>query len=270
MIRATPKSVSFASCAGVTGRSGIRMFDGLTSRWTTRSPWAWASAPHSAMPISTMSRSDRRPASSSWPERRAADQLGDQVRPFVVDGRLVQRDDPGVGQAGGRAGLALEPPADDPLAGQQLDGDVALQSLVAGVPNRPEPARAEAAVQAIAVEDDRAAVLGGGPAAGGAERGGPRSARACARGRRLGAVVQRAAVVHRARDRVPLPCLRGVERGRLSVSARAKRATALCPYGGFSTLQWASLLSCSPLYAVILRCPESCGGSEEPVVLRRS
>src|SRR5207302_1181098 len=50
MMRATPKSVSFASCAGVAGCSGTRMFDGFTTRWTTHSAWAWASAPHGAEP----------------------------------------------------------------------------------------------------------------------------------------------------------------------------------------------------------------------------
>jgi len=51
-------------------------------------------------------------------------------------------------------GLALEAPADDPLAGQQLDRHVALQPLVAGQPHGAEPARPEPAVQAVAVEHE--------------------------------------------------------------------------------------------------------------------
>ncbi len=53
-------------------------------------------------------------------ERGAADVLRDQVRPVVVDRSFVQRDDPRISEAGGRAGLALEPPADDALAGEDL------------------------------------------------------------------------------------------------------------------------------------------------------
>ena len=63
--RATPKSVSLASCARLGGCSGISTLDGLTSRWTTPCAWAWASASHSATPMRTMSRSDSRPAASN-------------------------------------------------------------------------------------------------------------------------------------------------------------------------------------------------------------
>ncbi len=141
--RATPKSVSLAGCARLVGCSGMRMFDGFTSRWTM--PWACAcpSASHRAdrdlddVPI-------RQPAGlEQRGERRSADQLGDEVRAVIVDGRLVQRDDRRVGQPRGDPGLALEPAADDAFAGENLDRDIAIEALVVAHPDGPEPARPE-------------------------------------------------------------------------------------------------------------------------------
>ena len=116
MTRATPKSVSFAGWARLVGWSGTSTLDGLTSRCTTPCAWAWPSASHSAI----RDRDDvavRQPAGLEQRRQRlAADELGDQVGTVVVDGRLVQGDDPRVGQPRGGAGLALEAAADDSLA----------------------------------------------------------------------------------------------------------------------------------------------------------
>ena len=91
-------------------------------------------------------------------ERRAVDQLGDQVGALVVDRRLVQSHDPGMGEPRGRPRLALEAPTATPnhaRAGQDLDGDLAVQALVVGQPNRGEPTRAQAPAQAVAAEHER-------------------------------------------------------------------------------------------------------------------
>ena len=133
------------------------MLEGLTSRWTIPSSCAWASASQSAIPIPTMSRSDSRPSSSSCVQRPAAHQLGDQIGTLVVDRRLVEGHDPRMRETGGRAGLALEAAADDPLRGQDLDRHIALQALVAGHPDRAEGSGAEPAVEAVAVQDEREA-----------------------------------------------------------------------------------------------------------------
>jgi len=90
------------------------------------------------------------------PEGGPAHQLRDEVRALVVDRRFVQGHDPRMAESRGGPRLALEATADNPLGRKHLDRDVALQSLVAGVPDCPEPARSKAAVQAIPVQDDRA------------------------------------------------------------------------------------------------------------------
>src|SRR5205807_510014 len=91
-------------------------------------------------------------------ECRTADELGDEVGAVVVDRGLVQRHDARMAEARGRAGLALEPPSDDPLARQELDRHVALEPLVARVPHGAEPAGPEAAMEAVAIEDQRALI----------------------------------------------------------------------------------------------------------------
>ena len=83
------------------------------------------------------------------------DELRDQVGALVVDRRLVQRDDSGVREPGRRPGLALEASADDPLAGENLDRHLAVESLVARQPYGGESAGAEPPPQAIATEHDR-------------------------------------------------------------------------------------------------------------------
>ena len=83
-------------------------------------------------------------------ERAAADELGDQVGALIVDGGLVQRHDRGVLKPRGGASLALEAGVDHALARQHLDGDVAVQALVAGRPDRAECAAAEALAKAVA------------------------------------------------------------------------------------------------------------------------
>ena len=89
-------------------------------------------------------------------ERRPLDELGDEIRTLVIDRGLVQRDDPGVREPGRGASLALEPPAYDALAGEDLDRDVAVEPFVAREPHGGEAASPEPAAEAVALEDDRA------------------------------------------------------------------------------------------------------------------
>ena len=86
-------------------------------------------------------------------ERRAADELGDEVDRLVVAARLVERDDARMLQPRGSERLALRARGDmlvvqlDPL-----DGDGPVQSLVVREPDDSERARAEAPNQSVAVE----------------------------------------------------------------------------------------------------------------------
>ena len=91
----------------------------------------------------TMSRSDSRPVGQQPRRASRRDELGDQVGALVVDRRLVQGDDPGMGEPRGGPRLTLEAAVDDELAREDLDRDVALQPLVAGHPDRAERARAD-------------------------------------------------------------------------------------------------------------------------------
>src|SRR5436305_13220301 len=69
-----------------------------------------------------------------------------------------------------RAGLALEPSAGDPLAGEQFDRDLPVEVLVTGLPDGAEGAGAQSALEAVAVEDEWAGVGGRTAGARGADR----------------------------------------------------------------------------------------------------
>ncbi len=86
-------------------------------------------------------------------EGGAPHQLGDQIGALVVHRGLVQGDDARMRQARGHSRLAFEPAPHDPLAGKYLDRHVALEAFVAGLPDGPEGARAQAPIQPVAVED---------------------------------------------------------------------------------------------------------------------
>ena len=88
-------------------------------------------------------------------ERRAADELGDQVGAVVVSPGLVERDDVRVLEPRGRLRLALETARVDALAQHDLDRHLAVEALVVGLPHRAEAAGAEPALQAVAPEHDR-------------------------------------------------------------------------------------------------------------------
>ena len=72
---------------------------------------------------------------------------------MLVRGQLVDRHDARVVQARGGARLALDPLTGPALARNRLDGHLALELLVPCEPYHPEPARAQAALQAVAAED---------------------------------------------------------------------------------------------------------------------
>ena len=83
---------------------------------------------------------------------------------------------PGCEQPSGGPRLALEAPADDPLARQDLDRDVALEPFVASQPDRPEAAGAQPPVKPVALQDQPglAGASGGVHAAPSEPRAGPR------------------------------------------------------------------------------------------------
>ncbi len=121
-------------------------------------------------------------------ERVAADELGDEVDRPVVAAGLEQRDDRRVRQAGGGQRLLLGPRGGGAAGDRDpLDGDEALEALVARQPDRAEPARAELLEQRVAVEDQGAG--GGSVVLGGLHLGSifaVSGTRSCAHGRDSG------------------------------------------------------------------------------------
>ena len=106
----------------------------------------------------------KRAAGDQLGECIAVDQLADQVEGVVDCAGLVQRDDRRVRQARGGQRLARRPLA-VPVGTQPdpLDGDLAMQELVAGAPHLAEAAAAESLEQLVAAEDR---ALGGDRQAG--------------------------------------------------------------------------------------------------------
>ena len=152
-MRATPKSVSLATPAPSCGRSGTITLPGLTSRWTTPRPCAWASASHSATPTRSTSRSDSSPSRMQLGQRAPAHELGDQVDGLVVAPGLVEGDDPRVRQARRGARLALGARRHRGVVHRDaLDRDGALEVLVLGQPHDAEAARADLAHEPVAAE----------------------------------------------------------------------------------------------------------------------
>ena len=100
--RAIPKSVSFTSPAGFTS-----MLDGFTSRWTMPALWAAASA-SAAWRISGPASSGGQCAVplDEGTQRDALDVLHDEPGLVAVLDQVVDRDDVGVVEPGGQAGLA--------------------------------------------------------------------------------------------------------------------------------------------------------------------
>ena len=88
-------------------------------------------------------------------ERAAKDQFGNQVDGVGLAGRLVERDDPRVGEPRGGLGLPLGPRRDLGAGGaDRLDGDQAVELLVVGLPDHAEAAGAEAAHEAVATHHE--------------------------------------------------------------------------------------------------------------------
>jgi hypothetical protein len=82
---------------------------------------------------------------------RALDQLGDEQCVAVLLPHLVEGDDPGMVEPGGRLGLAQHPaPRLSPLL-DRLDGDGALEAPVPGLVDDSEAAAADAALDQEAV-----------------------------------------------------------------------------------------------------------------------
>ena len=94
-------------------------------------------------------------------ERRPLDELGDEVDGVLVAAGLVQRDDARVRQPRGGQRLALAAAVGVVADGDPLDGDVALEVLVAGAVDDAHPARAEPRAEPVAAEDDLARIGGG-------------------------------------------------------------------------------------------------------------
>jgi hypothetical protein len=53
------------------------------------------------------------------------------------------------------ASFALKSSTDDPFARNDLDGNLAVEALVSGLPDRPETSRPQPSMQPIAIEHDR-------------------------------------------------------------------------------------------------------------------
>ena len=120
-------------------------FCGLTSRCTTPRPCACSSAPQSARPIRSTSRSRQQALGAELVDRAAVDELGHQVaRPRVLAG-VEDRDDPGMVEPAGGQRLALRR-ASGRRAGPDgitLTATARCEALVGRRVDRPEPARAE-------------------------------------------------------------------------------------------------------------------------------
>ena len=93
-------------------------------------------------------------------ERAPADELGHEVDRVLVAAGLVQRDDPGVRQARRRERLALAALLAVELDRDPLDGDVALEVLVAREVHDAHPPGADPPHEVIAAKDDLARVSG--------------------------------------------------------------------------------------------------------------
>ncbi len=100
----------------------------------------------------------QRPVAQQLGERRPLDELGHEVDGVLVAAGFVERDDPGVRQAGGGEGLALAAAVGVVADRDPLDGDVALEVLVAGAIDDAHAARAERRPEPVAVEDEPAGI----------------------------------------------------------------------------------------------------------------
>ena len=86
-----------------------------------------------------------RPGLGQLRQRAARHELGHEIEVVLVRPQLVEGHDPGVVQPGGGARLAFRPLV-AVLARDDLHGHVALELLVARLPNRTEAAGPEAAL----------------------------------------------------------------------------------------------------------------------------
>ena len=150
-MRATPKSVSFATPAPCAGASGTRTLAGLTSRCTTPRRCAWASASQSATPDAQHVAVRERAARARARPGTALDELGDEVDRLVVARGLVQGDDPGCdSRAAARASRSARAGRGRVGADDPLHRDLAVELLVVGGVDHAEAARPEAAREAVA------------------------------------------------------------------------------------------------------------------------
>ena len=86
-------------------------------------------------------------------ERAPLDQLGDQVARAVLLAGVVDRDDPGVLQARGRDRLAARAHGRLRVGRDDLDRHPAVERLVDRLVHGAEAARAQAAAQPVAAQD---------------------------------------------------------------------------------------------------------------------
>ena len=128
--RARPKSATLTRPS-----SASRTFSGLMSRWMMPVQWAAASASSTGSSRESASRGVSRPRSliRSRSVRPGTYSMTRNHEPVVL-ALVVDRDDAGVGEPGGRAGLADEPAQELLVLGQvgvhHLEGDLAVQPLV--------------------------------------------------------------------------------------------------------------------------------------------
>ena len=140
---AMPKSATFTRPSPASSTLA-----GLMSRWTRPARWAassasatWAARPaacHGSIGAGSSMRSRQRAAR----DQLHHDRLGAGLRARVVD-----RDDPGVSEAGGGDRLLAEAGDEAAVGGQvrveQLHGDLAPQDLVGPAPHLGHPARGD-------------------------------------------------------------------------------------------------------------------------------
>ena len=90
------------------------------------------------------------------------DELGDEVDGVVVAAGFEERDDAGMREPRGGERLALAAAVGVVADRDALDGDVALEVLVAGAVDDAHPTRAEPRTEPVAAEDQLARVGGRG------------------------------------------------------------------------------------------------------------
>ena len=148
--RAMPKSTT------LTDPSWKTTLAGLMSRWTMPAAWADASPPRHGLPDGQAPvEGQGAVGGNGLGDRRAVEQLHDEVGHVVVLAGVVEGDDVGMVQAGGGVHLAAEAgqrdvPGTRPHA-HRLDGDHPVEVQVVGAPDVAGRAVPDPGIQAVAL-----------------------------------------------------------------------------------------------------------------------